>query len=262
MTAAPIIRAVDIEVSFTSGFGRNRRTISALNGVSLDVGTGEIVGLVGESGSGKSTMARVMTGLQRQTRGTLEFEGVPIPARRGKELYRSIQMVFQDPYSSLDPRMTVRQTLVEMLDAHSIVTKSGRAKRCDELMDLVQLPNRILDSRPGGMSGGQRQRIAIARALTVNPRLLIADEAVSALDVSIQAGIINLLSDLRAELGLSMLFISHDLAIVRSLCDRVAVIYNGDIVEEQSSADLFANPREEYTKRLLGAVPRLHAGRG
>jgi ABC-type glutathione transport system ATPase component len=170
-------------------------------------------------------------------------------------------MVFQDPYASLDPRMTARQTLAEVLRVHQVVAKQDLRARCAELMDLVQLPGRLLDSRPGGMSGGQRQRIAIARALAVSPRLLVADEAVSALDVSVQAGIVNLLADLRTELGLSILFIAHDLAIVRALCDRVSVIYLGQIREERPCQELFDNPRDDYTKRLLSAIPRLDGPR-
>jgi oligopeptide/dipeptide ABC transporter ATP-binding protein len=170
-------------------------------------------------------------------------------------------MVFQDPYASLDPRMTVRQILAELLRYHDIVPRERVRARCAELMDLVQLPAALLDARPAGMSGGQRQRVAIARALAVEPRVLIADEAVAALDVSVQAGVINLLADLRERLNLSILFIAHDLAVVRSLCDRVSVIYLGRIVEEGPSARLFGTPEHPYTQGLLAAVPRLDGPR-
>ncbi|MDQ1609173.1 MAG: peptide/nickel transport system ATP-binding protein [Microbacteriaceae bacterium] len=260
MTEA-LLTAEDMVVRFHTGHGKSASTITALNKVSLEVARGEVLGLVGESGSGKSTMARVISGLQSYTEGSLRFAGQPLDLKRNKKDRRAIQMVFQDPYASLDPRMTVRQTISEVLRVHAIVPPGEVGKRCEELMDLVQLPTRILDSRPGGMSGGQRQRIAIARALAVNPELLVADEAVSALDVSVQAGVVNLLSDLRAELGLSILFIAHDLAVVRTLCDRVAVIYHGDIVEQRNCLDLFDDPHDDYTKRLLGAVPRLDGPR-
>jgi peptide/nickel transport system ATP-binding protein len=190
----------------------------------------------------------------------VRFDGRPLTSR-SREDRRSIQMVFQDPYTSLDPRMSIRQTLAEMLAVHRLVPRGRIRARCQELMDLVQLPSALLDARPAGMSGGQRQRVAIARALSVNPRLLIADEAVAALDVSVQAGVINLLDDLRFELGLTILFIAHDLAVVRSLCDRVAVIYRGRIVEDRPGPELFSDPRDDYTKRLMAAVPRLDGKR-
>jgi ABC-type glutathione transport system ATPase component len=258
---APLLSAVNISVVFKIGRGRHATTLAALDDVSLDVGPGEIVGLVGESGSGKSTMARVICGLQQHEAGRVVFDGEELGYRRSKEQRRAIQLVFQDPYASLDPRMSVRQTLAEVLRVHQIVAKSDLRRHCAELMDLVQMPSTLLDSRPGGMSGGQRQRVCIARALAVNPKLLIADEAVAALDVSVQAGIVNLLADLRTSLGLSILFIAHDLAVVRALCDRVSVIYHGKIREERPCLDLFDDPRDDYTKRLLSAIPRLDGPR-
>ncbi|MEP9385101.1 ATP-binding cassette domain-containing protein [Nocardioides cheoyonin] len=257
----PLLSATDISVTFRIGGRRRGTVIKALDEVTLAVGRGEIVGLVGESGSGKSTMARVICGLQEHHTGGIVFDRRELRATRTKQERRAVQLVFQDPYASLDPRMTVRQTLAEVLRVHKVVPKDRLAARCEELMDLVQLPPRLLDSRPGGMSGGQRQRIAIARALAVEPRLLVADEAVASLDVSVQAGIVNLLADLRADLGLSILFIAHDLAVVRTLCDRVAVIYRGRIVEERPCLDLFADPHDDYTKRLLAAIPRLDGPR-
>ena len=254
-----IFQASDIEVTFKVGKGRNRSLVHALKGVSLDVNHGEIVGLVGESGSGKSTMARVIVGLQSYSAGSLTYAGSPVPEHRTLEDRRKIKMVFQDPYSSLDPRMTVRQTITELLKAHAIVTPQEYLPRCKELLSLVKLPESLLENRPYGMSGGQRQRVAIARALSLNPQFLIADEAVSALDVSVQASIINLLADLRETLNLSILFISHDLAIVRQLCDRVSVINQGEIVESSPTLALFDNPQNAYTQQLISAVPKLDA---
>ncbi|SDS71177.1 ATP-binding cassette domain-containing protein [Microlunatus soli] len=258
---APLLELTDLSQTFRTGHGRHAQTVHALDRVSLRVDDGEVVGLVGESGSGKSTLARVVCGLQGYDGGEVRFDGRVLGPRRRTVDRRAIQLVFQDPYASLDPRMTIRQTLGEVLGVHRIVDRRQLRTRSAELLELVQLPSRLLDSRPSGMSGGQRQRVAIARALAVNPRLLIADEAVAALDVSVQAGIVNLLDDLRTELGLTILFIAHDLAVVRSLCDRVAVIYQGVIVEDRPAADLFADPQDDYTRRLLSAVPRLDGRR-
>ncbi len=254
-----IFAANDVSVTFNIGRGRNKSKVHALKAVSLDVNQGEIVGLVGESGSGKSTLARVIVGLQKHDSGELVYAGEPLPKVRTLEDRRKIQMIFQDPYSSLDPRMSVKQSIFELLDTHNILPKEKRLDRCKELLSLVKLPESLLDSRPYAMSGGQRQRVAIARALSLNPHFLIADEAVSALDVSVQASIINLLSDLRDSLKLSILFISHDLAIVRLLCDRVNVINVGDIVESSPTLSLFDNPQHAYTRQLISAVPKLDA---
>ena len=254
-----IFAANNVNVTFKVGRGKNKSQVRALNNVCLDVNQGEIVGLVGESGSGKSTMARVIVGLQKHDSGELLYLDTPIPQTRTLEDRRKIQMIFQDPYSSLDPRMTVKQSILELLDTHDILPKEKRLDRCKELLSLVKLPESLLDSRPYAMSGGQRQRVAIARALSLNPNFLIADEAVSALDVSVQASIINLLADLRESLNLSILFISHDLAIVRLLCDRVNVINAGVIVESSPTMSLFDNPVHEYTRQLIAAVPKLDA---
>ncbi|MQA80171.1 MAG: ATP-binding cassette domain-containing protein [Streptosporangiales bacterium] len=250
-----MLRCADIVVSFKQK--RSTSRFVAVNEASLDVERGQIVGLVGESGSGKSTLARVVVGLQPADSGTVTFDGRLLGTRRALADRRGIQMVFQDPYGSLDPRMSVRATLAEMIKRHTSLRRRALNERCVELMDMVQLPASLLSSRPAGMSGGQRQRVAIARALSIEPTLLVADEPVAALDVSVQAGIVNLLADLRREIGLSILFISHDLAIIRTLCDRVSVIYGGTIVEENACAALFENPRDDYTKALLSAIPRL-----
>lgn len=252
-----ILEAKGIRVEFATGRGRNRGKTVALNDVSLNLERGTILGLVGESGSGKSTFARVAIALQPYSAGQLIFDGHELAQRRTRAQQRAMQMVFQDPYASLNPRMTVRQMLTELLRFHRVVSREGLKARCTELMELVQLPARSLDTYPVSMSGGQRQRVAIARALALTPSLLVADEAVSALDVSVQAGIVNLMADLRADLGLSILFIAHDLAVVRNLCDRTAVIYRGNIVEEAPTEALFASPQHEYTQQLLASIPRI-----
>ena len=246
------------KISVTFATRRRDKGHRALNEVTLGVGKGEIVGLVGESGSGKSTLGRVIVGLQQSYTGEVSFAGEVLGHRRSIEQRRAIQMVFQDPYASLDPQMTVWQMLEELLIVHKIgATRDARRARCQELMRLVHMPPALLDVRPAGMSGGQRQRIALARALAVGPKLIVADEATSALDVSVQAGIINLFADLRDQMGLSILFISHNLAVVRSLCDRVAVIYQGEIVEVAGTEAIFANPQHDYTRQLLAAAPDL-----
>ncbi|WP_158243177.1 ABC transporter ATP-binding protein [Acidimangrovimonas sediminis] len=256
MTGGSELVAEDISVTFATR--RRDAGHRALAGVSLGVRPGEIVGLVGESGSGKSTLGRVIVGLQQDYTGTLRFGGEVLAHRRTRAQRRAIQMVFQDPYASLDPQMTVWKMLEELLIVHGIgENREARRARSEELMRLVHMPPTLLDTRPAGMSGGQRQRVAIARALSVGPQLLVADEATSALDVSVQAGIINLFADLRAEIGLSILFISHNLAVVRSLCDRVAVICQGEIVEEAETRAVFDAPRHDYTRQLLAAAPDL-----
>ena len=240
-----------VSVTFPGG-------MQALRNVDLRVGAGEIVGLVGESGSGKSTLGRVVVGLQQSYSGLLQFGGETIHPRRTRQQRCAIQMVFQDPYASLDPRMTVWQLLHELMSVHGIGGgREDRRQRCEDLLRRVHLPLTMLDNRPATMSGGQRQRVAIARALAIDPQFLVADEATAALDVSVQAGIINLFADLRAMMGLSQLFISHNLAVVRSLCDRVAVIYRGEIVEMASTEAIFDAPQHDYTRQLLAAAPDL-----
>jgi oligopeptide/dipeptide ABC transporter ATP-binding protein len=238
-----------------------KEILRAVDGVDLELTKGETLGLVGESGCGKSTLGRAVVGLCNPTEGTVTYRGEALTADRERAKRRRIQMVFQDPYSSLNPRMTVKQTLSELLQAHRMVPKSGIDARCAELLELVGLPARALDAHPRQFSGGQRQRVAIARALALEPELLIADEPVSALDVSVQATVLNLLEELRQKLGLTVLLIAHNMAVVRHVADRVAVMYLGRIVEEAPTDELFTNPRHPYTQGLLTAVPRLVPGR-
>jgi ABC-type glutathione transport system ATPase component len=239
----------------------DQSVVKAVNGVDLAVHRGETVGLVGESGCGKSTLSRCAAGLYTPTSGTVRYAGEPLHGAPSRTQRRLVQMVFQDPYSSLNPRMSVGQTLGEVLRYHRIVPRDQVAGRIRELMDLVGLPPRAVDQLPRAFSGGQRQRIGIARALALEPKVLIADEPVSALDVSVQANIINLLLDLKETLGLSMLFVSHNMAVVRQISDRVAVMHDGVLVEEGRTAEVFDHPKDPYTQLLLSSVPRLAARR-
>jgi oligopeptide/dipeptide ABC transporter ATP-binding protein len=232
-----------------------------VDGVDLELAKGETLGLVGESGCGKSTLARCIVGLYEPTAGEVRYEGRIVDAHRARSDRRRIQMVFQDPYSSLNPRMTVKQVLSELLRAHRMVPNDLIEERCRELVGLVGLGPRALDAHPRQFSGGQRQRISIARALALEPDVLVADEPVSALDVSVQATVLNLLADLRAELGLTVLLVAHNMAVVRHVCDRVAVMYLGRIVEAAPTEELFTNARHPYTQGLLRAVPKLVPGR-
>jgi len=255
-----------VHYELRGGLGRRLRrqepeVLRAVDGVDLEIAKGETLGLVGESGCGKSTLGRAIVGLTDPTAGAIRYEGEELTAKRTRSRRRGIQMVFQDPYSSLNPRMSVRQTLSELLRAHKMVPKAGVDARCRELLDLVGLGPRALDAHPRQFSGGQRQRVAIARALALEPELLIADEPVSALDVSVQATVLNLLEELREKLGLTMLLIAHNMAVVRHVADRVAVMYLGRIVEEAPTDELFTNARHPYTQGLLRAVPRLVPGR-
>ena len=265
----PLLSVQGLEMHFAlrgGGVARRLRRVSpdvlrAVDGVDLELYRGETLGLVGESGCGKSTLGRCVVGLYEPTAGEIRFDGRPLRSDRDRADRRQIQMVFQDPYSSLNPRMTVRQTLAELLRAHRIVPRDRVDARCRELLDLVGLSARALDAHPGQFSGGQRQRVAIARALALAPQVLVADEPVSALDVSVQATVLNLLAELRDELGLTVLLIAHNLAVVRHVCDRVAVMYLGRIVETAETHELLDNPRHPYTRGLVQAVPRLVPGR-
>jgi oligopeptide/dipeptide ABC transporter ATP-binding protein len=231
--------------------------LRAVDHVTLHVDPGETLGLVGESGCGKTTVGRLILRLMPATAGRIVFEGQDIthlPERRLRDFRRAVQVVFQDPYSSLNPRLTVRDIVGEPLRNFG-ATRRAAAARVGELLDTVGLPPDYMTRYPHAFSGGQRQRIGIARALALGPRLLVCDEAVSSLDVSVQAQILNLLADLQRQLGLALLFISHNLAVVRHVSQRVAVMYLGRLVEVAPEADLFDHPRHPYTRALLAAVP-------
>jgi peptide/nickel transport system ATP-binding protein len=258
--AAPAIIRVTRAVKT---FGAHRgRSVRALKGVSIEVRPGESVGLVGESGSGKTTLGRILVGLETATEGSININDVDAsqfsalsPEDRAK-VRRTIQMVFQDPYSTLNPRHSVRRALREAIGTGGPAALATVDQRIAELLKEVGLPENYADRRPQSLSGGERQRVAIARALSVNPKVLVCDEPVSALDVSVQAQILNLFKRLQAELGLSYLFITHDLAVVRQIADRIYVLYLGEIVEEGPTEDVMRNPQHPYTRRLLDSAPR------
>jgi oligopeptide/dipeptide ABC transporter ATP-binding protein len=254
----------DVHVRFPGrglGLPGRRRQVHAVSGVDLTVARGDSLGIVGESGSGKTTLARAVCGLVPVTSGTIRLDGQVLPPRRDASASRRIQLVFQDPTSSLNPRMRGGTMLRELLRVHRLADGAAARRRSVELLELVGLPASAADCLPRQLSGGQRQRVGIARALAVEPQVLVADEAVSALDAATTAMIVELLRTLRGELGLTMVFISHDLDVVRAACDRVAVMYAGRIVESGKAEDLYANPRHPYTRALLAAVPRLDSPR-
>ncbi|MEP3298255.1 MAG: oligopeptide/dipeptide ABC transporter ATP-binding protein [Pseudoruegeria sp.] len=262
----PLLQITDLEKHFGQSkgmFNFDPHAVRAVNGISLAVQDGQTTALVGESGCGKSTAAKLIAGALSPTAGKIELrtrEGktLDIGALRGsdrKQLWRDVQLIFQDPFSSLNPRMTVRQIIAEPLRNFGLAQGDAATKIVADLLDRVGLQNNAMNRYPHAFSGGQRQRIGIARALAVNPRLVIGDEPVSALDVSVAAQILNLFQELQRDLGLTYLLITHDLSVVRHSADRVAVMYLGSIVEESDTASLFAAPRHPYTRALLSAMP-------
>jgi oligopeptide transport system ATP-binding protein len=259
---APILQLNDVKTHFpvSSGFlvKKQTGTVKAVDGVTLSVARGEVLGLVGESGCGKSTLARTILQLVPTTGGTVILEGKNLTSASAAEMLlarRDLQMVFQDPFASLNPRMTVYATLAEPLLVHKVVPPDQVRARVTALMEKVGLSPRFLEKYPHEFSGGQRQRIAIARALALEPKVIIADEPVSALDVSIQAQILNLLSKLCREMNLALIFIAHDLSVVKHISDRVAVMYLGKIVELGPAVEVIEHPRHPYTRALVSAIP-------
>ena len=258
----PIIFHEDIRVVFNTRTGSilHPNKVTAVDGLTIKLMPGETIGIVGESGCGKSTTANVMCGLQAPTSGKVYFKGVDVTKRTAdmrKTIGRVISVVFQDPATALNARMTVHDQLLDPMIVHNVGTKAEREARIKELIEMVGLPSSVLEALPGQMSGGQRQRVAIARALSLKADAIIADEPTSALDVSVRAQILNLLTDLKKELGLSMVFISHDIQTVRYISDNIIVMNKGKAVERGTAAEVFNNPKDDYTRLLLGAAPSL-----
>ncbi|GGF82007.1 ABC transporter ATP-binding protein [Azorhizobium oxalatiphilum] len=260
----PLLRAEGLKRGFKGRGGLLGRSheVLALRGVDFALARGEAVGVVGESGCGKSTLARVLLHLTPATAGRVTFDGKDLgalPKRELRALRRRMQLVFQDPFASLDPRRPIGDQIADGILIHRLATREGAKEKVAALLAQVGLDPAHAGRLPHEFSGGQRQRIAIARALSTDPDVLVADEPVSALDVSVQAQVVNLLKDLRSRLGLGLIFISHDLHVVRHLCDRVVVMYLGRVVEEAPAAELFATPHHPYTQALLAATPSMHA---
>ena len=260
--SVPFLQLTDVKTHFPLHqgwlFKQHVGTIKAVDGVTLSVAQGEVLGLVGESGCGKSTLARTIMQLLPTTAGTIVLEGKNLSKTSAAEmlqLRRDVQMIFQDPYASLNPRMTVFATLAEPLQVHRICPRDQITARVTQLMKLVGLAPRLMQKYPHEFSGGQRQRIAIARALALEPKIIVADEPVSALDVSIQAQILNLLAHLGRKMNLTLIFIAHDLSVVKHISDRIAVMYLGKIVELGPAADVIERPRHPYTRALVSAIP-------
>lgn len=265
--SAPLLRVEDLAVHFKAGggLGQKKKLVRAVNGVSFELKAGETLGLVGESGCGKSTLGRALLRLGDITEGRAFFDGIDVAradAAGIARLRRETAMIFQDPYNALNPRLTIGNAIAEVLRVHGKVPPTQIKTRVAELMQLVGLSPNLASRRPAALSGGQCQRAGIARALAIDPKLIIADECVAALDVSIQAQIINLLIELKAKMNLALIFIAHDLGVVRRLCDRVAVMYLGRIVEEGLTEDVFGNPQHPYTKALMRAIPEIDPDRG
>ena len=257
----PLLEARDVKVHFPVRTGlllRQTAAVKAVDGVSLSVMPGETLGLVGESGCGKSTLGKALVRLLKPNAGKVLFEGKNITSLGSSDLFpvrRDMQLIFQDPVESLNARMSVRQIIEEPFAIHRIGSREERKKKVNELLDRVGLPTNAAERYPFEFSGGQRQRIGIARAIALNPKMVVCDEAVSALDVSVQSQILNLLMDLQKDLGMSYLFIAHDLSVVKHISDRVAVMYLGKIVEVADAETIYKDPRHAYTKALLSAIP-------
>ena len=256
MSGAALIEAREVSCTFTvsGGFMKEKRCLQAVSRVSLRIEPGEVMALVGESGCGKTTLAKMMMGLIAPSEGTIEIGGRPLASLPRMEIARSVQPIFQDPYSSLNPRRSVGSIVTQPLRVQKDPDPETWRRRAEEMMELVGLPQRLFNHYPGQLSGGQRQRVAIARALVNRPRMVICDEPTSALDVSVQSQILNLMQDLRSELGLTYLLISHNLAAVEHMASRVAVMYLGRIVEEAKTGRLFDSPCHPYSEALLGSV--------
>ncbi len=251
-----VLEAKDVRRTFlvSSGFMQPKRPLHAVNGVNLSVGRGEVMALVGESGCGKTTLAKMLLGLLSPTSGTLNLDGQPVQSMDRLTVAKTVQPIFQDPYSSLNPRKSIGSIITLPLKVQGDPEPETWQKRAEEMMELVGLPRRVFNNYPNQLSGGQRQRVAIARALINKPRVVICDEPTSALDVSVQSQILNLLQDLRAELGLTYLIISHNLAVVEHMATKLAVMYLGRIVEQGDAASVFSKPKHPYTTALLESV--------